>query len=282
MLVKNETYLKYVIEDLKNYDGLLQPVKTHFYLRIKPRYVDPKKLHPNPADEFSMESVGPNWEIVGNYEKDILQRKKHGDDIFEEPLTGVKLKKGGYLLLNGHHRWLAALTLRIEEVPLEVVNITTEDDVYKVVNKSQRDKCISIDLDEVLLVDEKPKFPFSLFFKENIRTNVDLLIEEVQHLGFDVWVYTGSYKSEAYIRWLFKINGCKVDGVVNGVAGKGGSKKLAEIFRSKYKNIIHVDNEMITSVDTVTKNYNIAEITVDNDGWASAVAREIKNEHPVR
>lgn len=275
MLVKNEIYNKYVLEDLKTHNGLLQPAKAHFFERLKPRNVDPTRIHPNPNDEFSMESIGPNWGIVGNYERDICLRQKHSDEIFEEPLIGVKLKKQGYMLLNGHHRWMAALNLRISSVPLEIVNTTIDDDIIKKVNKSKRDRCATIDLDEVLLTNNKPHFPFSLGLKESIRVNADLLISEFQTLGYDVWVYTGSYKSESYIKWLFRACGCHVDGIVNGINGKH-SKKMADIFRSKYKHIVHVSNELITCVNTETKDFESFDITADNEAWASAVALEIK------
>lgn len=277
MVVKNEVYEKYVLEDLKTHKGLLHPVKSHFYERIKPRHVDPEMIHPNPDDEFSMENTGPNWNIIGDYEKSILWNVKHGNPVFEEPLIGVKLDKGGYMLLNGHHRWMAALSLKVDSVPMEIASITSEEDIVKAVNKSARNKCVTIDLDEVLIRKDTPSFPGSIFYKETIRENAALLILEVQRMGFDVWVYSGSYKSELYIRGLFKINKCNVDGVVNGITnGKGKSNKLAEIFRSKYKQIVHVDNSMVTYVDTATKQYNIMDIEADETSWASVAVEKIK------
>lgn len=277
MVVTNEIYTKYVTEDLNNHKGLYHPVKAHFYERIKARMISPLKLHPNPDDEFSMEKIGPNWNIIGDYEKTIRERKKREEDIFDDPLIAVKLDKGGYMLLNGHHRWMAAVSLKIDKVPVEVVNITTDEDIYNAVNKSTRNKCVTIDLDEVLLCDDSCGFPFNVVYKENLRENAALLVSEVQRVGYDVWVYTGSYRSEAYIKGLFSINKCKVDGVVNGITnGKGKSKKLAEIFRSKYKHIVHIDNSMITCVDTEKKDYECIDLSADGAGWASEVALRIK------
>ena len=289
MIVTNELYKKYVIEDLKNHKGLYHVIKAPALERIKARKVDPRKLHPNPEDEFSMETVGPNWEIVINYENDIRQKLLHDDDIFEEPLMGVKLDKGGYMLINGHHRWLASLSIQEKKgpfgifgfrqikVPLKVVNVTAADDIIEVINKSDRDKCVTIDLDEVLLRNESPKFPFNKIYKQNIRENASLLVREMQRLGYDVWVYTGSYLSETYIKGLFSINKCSVDGIVNGINGKRKSQVLREIFRNKYKHIVHVDNSMITCVDTVAKDYEIKDVNSDNDGWAAAVIEKISS-----
>lgn len=275
MIVKNEIYQKYVTEDLINHKGLLHPMKTPFFEHIKTKQIDPTKLHPNPEDEFSMETVGPNWEIIGNYEKSIRLNMENDRDIFEEPLMAVKLDKGGYMLLNGHHRWMAALNLRVKKVPVKITDITTEDEVSEVINKSSREKCVTIDLDEVLLTDSKPKFPYTMVYKINIRNNASLLVRELHRMGYDVWIYTGSYMSQAYIKGLFTINNCSVDGIVNGINAKRKSVNLKEIFRSKYKNIIHVDNEAITSVNTETKDYEIIDLNATADGWAAGVVEKI-------
>ena len=153
----------------------------------------------------------------------------------------VKLDKGGYMLLNGHHRWMAALNLRVKKVPVKITDITTEDEVSEVISKSSREKCVTIDLDEVLLTDSKPKFPYSMVYKINIRNNASLLVRELNRMGYDVWIYTGSYMSQAYIKGLFTINNCSVDGIVNGINAKRKSVNLKEIFRSKYKNFTRLN-----------------------------------------
>lgn len=282
MINKNENYIKYVKNDLKNHSGLFHPVKAGILLRIKQRKVSPKRLHPNPDDEFSWETVGPNWEIISKYEQDITLRLEKDQDIFDEPLYAVKLDKGGYMLLNGHHRWLAAINRKIKKVPIKVVNTTTVDDITEIIRKSERTKCVTIDFDEVLFSDEfqnsnlKISFPLNKIYKKNIRNNASYAIREFARLGFDIWVYTGSYLSEQYIKGLFSINKCSVDGVVNGINGKNNSKKLRELFRNKYNYIVHVSNESVTLVDTKTKDYQIIDINANNDDWASIVAASIK------
>ena len=290
MIVTNELYKKYVLDDLKQHKGLLHPIKAPLLERIRTKQISPKKLHPNPEDEFSMENIGPNWEIVSDYEEKIRDRLDLDRPIFDEKLIGVKLDKGGYMLINGHHRWMAALNVTTRkgllsgfkydtvDVPLRVVNITEEDDIYRVVNKSDRDKCATIDLDEVLLTGGKLSGIGGIFYDTNLRSNTALLIKELQRLGFDVWVYTGSYKSEAYIRGYFSMNHCQVDGVVNGINGKHKNKsvKLREIFRSKYRHIVHVDNNMITCVNTATKDYEMVDINSDEAGFAAAAVEKIK------
>lgn len=278
MIVTNETYTKYVTDDIKNHKGLFHPIKSPIALRIKSRKIDPAKLHANPQDEFSMNDVGPNWSIITNYEKTIQLHTIRDEDIFDnDPIIVVRLDKGGYMILNGHHRWMACLILRLKKVPIKIVNITQDDDIHKIINKSNRNRCVTIDFDEVLFADklqktgEKIPFPFNRIYKKNIRDNASLLIREFQRQGYDVWIYTGSYLSEQYIKGLFFFNKCQVDGIVNGLNGKKNPQKLRDIFRTKYDMILHVDNEMITFVNTRSKKYEILDINAPGDEWASAV-----------
>ncbi len=278
----NESYKKYVIDDLKSRKGLAHPVKSPLISRIKPKVVRTGELHPNPEDEFSMESIGPNWEIVSGYEQSVIFPPRKAKELFDSPLIVTRLDKGGYMLLNGHHRWMACINQNIPKVLVKVVNVIQDEDVCKTISKSKRHKCITMDFDEVLLLGElnkagtsiesgKATFPFSLVYKENIRNNASLLIREFQNMGYDVWVYTGSYLSEQYIKGLFFMNHCHVDGVVNGINGKKNSNGLRDVFREKYDAILHVDNEAVTYVNTKTKKYEIEDINASSDEWAAAV-----------
>ena len=81
---------------------------------------------------------------------------------------------------------------------------------------------ISFDLDEVLFVDpdtfetEPPlRFPLNRIFPERLRKGTVHLIHELQRQGFEVWVYTSSFRSEQYIRALFRSYGIRFDQIVN-------------------------------------------------------------------
>ncbi len=69
---------------------------------------------------------------------------------------------------------------------------------------------VSFDLDEVLFVypethkTEPPlKFPLNRIFKERLRLGTPRLINRLQDMGYEVWVYTSSFRTEAYIKSLF-------------------------------------------------------------------------------
>lgn len=284
MVATSETYKKYVLDDLRYHKGLSHPVKSGILTRIRTKNMAPGLLHPNPLDEFSIEDIGPNWEIVSDYEKSIRFNISHNlNIIFEDPLIAVKLDKGGYMLLNGHHRWIAAINQRVKKVPVKVVNITQDEDIYAAVNKSKHDKCVTIDFDEVLFSDSIQRnsdsitFPYNLIYKKNIRENANLLVREFQQMGYDVWIYTGSYLSDTYIRGLFRMNKCHVNGIVNGLNEKKNPQRLKEIFRQKYSTVLHVDNEAFTIVNTRNKKYDIVDISSAEKEWAASVVSHVKS-----
>ena len=70
---------------------------------------------------------------------------------------------------------------------------------------------ISFDLDEVLFVspqthktEKSLPFPLNRIFRERLRFGTPDLIRTLQQSGDQVWVYTSSFRTEKYIRNLFR------------------------------------------------------------------------------
>ncbi len=55
------------------------------------------------------------------------------------------------MLLNGHHRWMAAYRFELKKTKVEIVNVTHEEDIRKAMEKTSNVKCASFDFDEVVL-----------------------------------------------------------------------------------------------------------------------------------
>ena len=282
MSANTDEYRRLVLDDIKNFEGLWRPVRASLLERLLVRKTDPEKLHPNPGDEFSMPEIGPNYEIVGRYVSSFVYALKKGIEPMEDPLEVQKVSTGGYMILNGHHRWMAARRLSLEEVPVHIVNLTSEESILKQLDKSGKKMCVSFDLDEVLLTDggrcpaEKNLcFPFSRIYRSTLRKHAALLIKELRKAGFDVWVYTGKYYSEEYIRLLFLLYGTRTDGIINGLS-KNRSSGMKQAFSHKYAVSLHIDNDSIICVDTKTKEYQIHELASDGASWASEAMKVLK------
>ena len=128
----SEEYKRLVLDDIKSFEKLNHPVKAGLLERLLVRKLPLSELHPNPQDEFCMESIGPSYAIISDYEKTFRDRIRHGEDIFgqyDDPLMVEKMSTGGYMILNGHHRWMAARRIHLGKVPIRIVNVTTAEDI---------------------------------------------------------------------------------------------------------------------------------------------------------
>ena len=114
---------------------------------------------------------------------------------------------------------------------------------------------VSFDLDEVLFVSPKTHkteppliFPLNRLFRERLRLGTPELVNKLQERGYEVWIYTSSFRSERYIRWLFRFYGVTFDGIVNGErhlkeVQRSNQTVLPQKMPSRYRISMHVDDE---------------------------------------
>ena len=103
------SFFDYVQEDLNAYDGKREVVSASFMERHFKKHISPLEMHVNPDDEFADPNIGPNDRIINEYAHEIPRLLRFHEEIFPSPVILYKLAVGGYLILNGHHRWAAAI-----------------------------------------------------------------------------------------------------------------------------------------------------------------------------
>lgn len=142
---------------------------------------------------------------------------------------------------------------------------------------------ISFDLDEVLFVSpathkiEAPLiFPMNLIFKERLRYGAPGLINRLQELGYDVWVYTSSFRSEKYIRTLFKLYGVSFDGIVNAKrhleeVQRDNKTILPQKVPSHYHITLHVDDEEVICSQSRSMGFKAYRLDAQDDDWAEKI-----------
>lgn len=265
-----EEYQKLVLDDLNRNAGLYHIVPAGFFERNSIKKIPLSKIHPNPEDEFSDPEIGPNYQIVSDYAKEFRSAIEFEKPKIMDPLVVEKLSTGDYMLLNGHHRWMAANRLKLQKVPVEIVNPVSIEEIMKTLEKSDRSRCMSFDLDEVLLEADG-----------NLRSGAAALIGELHVLGFDVWIYTGQYVPEKKINKIFKKQGTSVEGIINCYKKKTKSSdgKISDFFKSKYELLSHVDNDLLVLVNTKTKDAVTEDIITERDNWASTVISLLKEKY---
>ena len=291
-MAKKTQLAEYVANDLEKQKGVYIPVRASLLERLIVRKASVTKLHPNAEDEFSMDSVGPSYRIIGEYETKFREALRLERRVFDEPLTVEKLRPNGYLLLNGHHRWAAAMRCGIKKVPIKIINCATESDIQKILERSQHDKRVAIDLDEVIFRPEDYKylekksftFPFSNRFKQRIRLGIPALFYYLVKHGYDIWVYAADYYSIDDIQKFFKAYSVHVDGIITGVGKQEqnnteGAKRMKELIANKYAMTLHIDNESILETHTKEKEFEEHELHSSEEDWAKnaiAVIEEIE------
>ena len=150
---------------------------------------------------------------------------------------------------------------------------------------------VSFDLDEVLFVSPvthrtEPPLPFPLnrLYREHLRLGTPELVRKLQEMGYEVWVYTSSFRSEAYIRHLFRCYGVVFDGIVNGTrhmkeVQQGHPETLPQKLPSRYRISLHVDDEAIVCTMGRQYGYNVYQLEAQDDQWKEKIierAEEIR------
>ena len=158
-------------------------------------------------------------------------------------------------------------------------------------NNSQDKMRVSFDLDEVLFVnpethktEEELKFPFNRIFKERLRLGTPELINTLQKMGYEVWVYTSSFRSESYIRSLFHHYGVKFDGIVNASrhlkeVQKNSPTILPQKVPNRYRISLHVDDESVICSYGKEYGFDSYQLDAPDDEWKEKViakAEEVK------
>ena len=142
---------------------------------------------------------------------------------------------------------------------------------------------VSFDLDEVLFVspdthktEPELKAPFNRIYKERLRYGTVDLIHTMQELGIEVWVYTSSFRSERYIRGLFRRYGIRFDGIVNGhrhMREVQGNRKetLPQKMPGKYQITLHIDDEAVIATSGRAYGFNVYLLDAQDDDWKEKI-----------
>ena len=142
---------------------------------------------------------------------------------------------------------------------------------------------VSFDLDEVLFVSPKthktePELPFPLnrIFHERLRLGTPDVIRTLQELGYEVWVYTSSFRSEKYIRRLFRLYGVHFDGIVNGnrhmkEVQQNSKNVLPQKMPQRYKISLHIDDEEVICSLGPQYGFRAYQLDAQDDEWKEKI-----------
>ncbi len=288
MTVRDSSFQDYIAQEVQRCKGVYFPVKTGFILRMLIRKARCDELHPNPDDEFSMPDIGPNYKIISEYQKQFLTAMNYSQPYYEgEPIIVERTHPDGYQIINGHHRWAAALRIGQEKIPVRIVNLTHEADVKKILARSAHTKRIAIDLDEVIFRMEEDEplerplpFPWRLMYPERIRLGVPALFHYLAKHGYDIWLYSAKFYSADYIQNCFRQYHVKITGVITAIdkrthtAGNDGVK-LETLISDNYRYTVHIDNDLLVQSRRGSKKYVEYSLRGASVDWSKDVMNAI-------
>ena len=142
---------------------------------------------------------------------------------------------------------------------------------------------ISFDLDEVLFVSPKThktepplSFPFDMIYQERLRLGTPELINRLQRMGYEVWVYTSSERSERYIRGLFRHYGVRFDGIVNAERHKREVQRnnrliLPQKLPNRYRISLHIDDESVICSLGQQYGFRAYQLDAQDDEWEEKI-----------
>lgn len=153
---------------------------------------------------------------------------------------------------------------------------------------------VSFDLDEVLFVSPsnhltEPLLPFPLnrFFPERLRLGTPDLVHELQAMDCEVWVYTSSFRSERYIKTLFRCYGIRFDGIVNGdrhlkEVQKNNRTILPQKLPNHYRISLHVDDESVICAMGREYGFETYQLDAQDDEWKEKIIERVKKIRRIR
>ena len=275
---------QYIDAEVQKYRGIAYPIKSSLLRRRVVRHAPCQKLHPNPGDEFCDPDIGPNGEIIQSYCQEIdVARRYAKRDVFSQPLMVERIHPDGYQLLNGHHRWAAAMNRSVRKVPIKIVNPTLESDLMQMIRKVHHHKRVTLDLDEVIFSggaenawEGPPAFPWNLLDKQQLRRGVPALIYYFRSHQYDVWVYSRQYHSFDAIRALFRHYHVQVDGIVTGMVAKRPEmgairERLEKLTKDQYPKTVHIDARSVLCIDREARAFQEFELTGNAETWSHEI-----------
>ena len=278
---------EYIASEVEKYRDIYFPLRSSALRRLLVKHCECKKMHPNPEDEFSKPEVGPSYRIVSEYVEAFRRAAKTEKEYCDDPVLIERMYPDGYLILNGHHRWAAAMKLGYKKIRVKIVNLTQEADVRKGLSRTKNTKRATFDLDEVVFMPEygpateKPlPFPFGRIYKEPLRRGILALFNFLSANGYDVWVYTNNYYSLEHVWAHFMLRHTRVTGVITGLSrktkvGNNIKKKIDTMMADKYQTTLHIDGNALLRTSSNTKQFEEYALDGGSD-WSQQIMEIVR------
>lgn len=147
---------------------------------------------------------------------------------------------------------------------------------------------VSFDLDDTLFVspdefktERELSFPLNKIYKERLRYGTISLLNNIREQGIQIWIYTTSFRSEKYIRRLFRCYGIKADNIINGSrhekeVQRSKSEAMPSKYPSKYHIDLHIDDDISVLENGRQYGFRVFLVGVQDDEWDKKIINEVE------
>lgn len=147
---------------------------------------------------------------------------------------------------------------------------------------------VSFDLDDTLFVspdkfktESEPHFPFNKIYKERLRLGTVSLMKYIRERNIELWIYTTSFRSEKYIRGLFRCYGIKLDRIINGAvhAREVQGEKLEAMpskYPGRYRIDLHIDDDISVAQNGRAYGFRVHIVGAQDDEWDKKIIGRIE------
>lgn len=147
---------------------------------------------------------------------------------------------------------------------------------------------VSFDLDDTLFVSDKDfktepslRFPLNIIYKEKLRSGTVELMKYIREQNIKLWIYTTSYRSERYIRGLFRCYRIKLDNIINGEkhakdVQAGHTEGMPSKYPSRYRIDLHIDDDISVLQNGRIYGFNVFIVGEQDDNWVDKIKQEIE------
>lgn len=120
-----------------------------------------------------------------------------------------------------------------------------------------------------------------IIYKERLRAGTVSLMNYIRSQNIMLWIYTTSYRSERYIRGLFRSYGIRLDNVINGEkhakeVQADRADGMPSKYPSKYRIDLHIDDDISVLQNGKIYGFNVFLVGEQDDDWVEKIKTEIE------
>lgn len=141
---------------------------------------------------------------------------------------------------------------------------------------------VAFDLDDTLIIPNSKyveeivqyKLLSKIFKVEKLRLGTKEIFDFFEEENCELWIYTTSYRSIQYIKWLFLVHAIKLNGIVNQEIHKKNMSLNISKYPPAFNIDILIDDSKGVLIEGKQNNFKVIQVEPDNLNWVEKIKRD--------